>query len=151
MKKVVMFFCSLLVFSITNAQTIEDVQVQPVYSLVRGSSPPDPAAYIWGEIANNLQGVNIHLFQSEVKEVYAQQNNYRLAFNLLKTSSFILKLEVRLDGGNWTTLYDDTSIQSVGWYVPPSGQGYNDLGEHISLMFVIILKALQVLLSGHIN
>jgi hypothetical protein len=35
MKKVVMFFCSLLVFSITNAQTIEDVQVQPVYSLVR--------------------------------------------------------------------------------------------------------------------
>jgi hypothetical protein len=38
---------------------------------------------------------------------------------------------VRLDGGNWTTLYDDTSIQSVGWYVPPSGQGYNDLGEHI--------------------
>ena len=116
------------------AQTIDNVQLLFPPGPVLGSTPNDPAAYVWTEYSNVTQGVNIHLIKSEKKEVFLQQNNHKLAFNTLGSATFLYKVEIKYDEEDWIEIFnsednDDVSAtQSVGWISTPTN--FNSIGNH---------------------
>jgi len=129
MKNTFMFFlAALCLYQSASGQAIENVQLPVKMLTVTGSTSDDPAAYVFEEVANSLQGVNIHLPPTEAAFIFMQSGNCRLTFNTLTTSFFFNKLDVNYDNTGWISLYDGATKQSHGWIEPPGS--FQTLGSH---------------------
>lgn len=126
MKKILFFVCLL---NQVYAQSIVNVQLPVAAYTISASSPNTPASYQWYEVPNTLQGVNIFLPPTEAADIYLQQNNARLAFNVLYSGSFMFKLELNYDNQGYQTAHQELSgFESYGWIDPPAF--FKTIGNH---------------------
>jgi hypothetical protein len=108
-----------------------NIQLPVSISTSSVQSSLDPEDYLWAEVSDLLQGVNIYLPPATSPyrpDVYMQQGKGRLAFSVENTGSFLDKIEVNYDNSGWITAYEGISRENWGWLEPPGF--FRTLGHH---------------------
>ena len=100
--------------------------------MLTGSTPNDPDHYIWEEKSNNIQGVHLCVLNADVIPIYIQQNNNYINFTSRFSPSaallFMLKIEVNVDDGGFTNVYNGSAKQDIVWY--GSSAAFANPGDH---------------------
>ena len=109
------------------AQPIENIQVYASSVFVDGSTPADPDFYEWEHIANNLQGVDIDVIDTEVKRITIQQNNAKLSVNTRNHPYPFNRVEIKYDDDEWIVVSEETTT-TVGWLDLP--ETFQTIGIH---------------------
>lgn len=122
----------VIIYSSTYSQISENWMQQTANFVVEGSTSTDPNTFIWGEETNLFQGVHIYLYPAEKVPIYIEQDNNYINFSTRiddeNATEFILVVEVQVNGGGWSTLYEGSSKQDVVWF--DSRYNFPDIGTY---------------------
>jgi len=113
-------------------QISDDWKSQSTAYVIEGFTPADPDYYIWGEKSNIMHGVHLCLLNAEVIPVYIQKDiNYINFTTRIGPSSallYMLKVEVNVNDGGFSTVYLGSAKQDVVWYT--SSAVLSQIGEY---------------------
>lgn len=104
-----------------------DWKYQVPGALVLGSTSNDPNSYSWAQESSIMQGCGINLSPTEITDIYIQQNNAKINFDLSPVD-LIIDLQANVDNGGYFTLYNGSPVTSYLWNSP--GSLISTLGNH---------------------
>jgi hypothetical protein len=129
---IILLFTKLIFVEQLNGQICDDWKSQSTAYVVTGSTPNDPDFYIWEEKANIMHGVHLCVLNADVIPVYIQQNinyiNFTSRFSPVMAILYMLKLEVNINDGGFSTVYSGSAKQDIVWYT--SSAFLPDIGEY---------------------
>lgn len=111
----------------------DDWKQQTANYVVIGYTSNNEDDYIWEEKTNQTQGVHIYVNPSEIVPVFIQQNNNVINFSTRSSPeglayTWMTKVKVSVDGGDYFEIYSGSSITDVVWYT--SSDHFPLLGEN---------------------
>jgi len=113
-------------------QICDDWKSQSTAYVITGSTPDDPDFYIWEEKSNVMHGVHLCMLNADVIPVYIEQNinyiNFTSRFSPTAAFLFMIKLEVNINDGGYSTVYSGSAKQDIVWY--NSSATLSNLGEY---------------------
>lgn len=96
------------------APSAPDWKYQVTTNVLISSTSSNPNAYTWHAEQSLMQGCGISLLPTELVEIYLQQTYSKINFDVAPVNGFV-NLDVNVDNGGWTNLYNGSTVTNYLW------------------------------------
>jgi hypothetical protein len=124
----------MLMHSYVNAQLSEDWKHQNTSFVVIASTPATAQSYVWSEVTNITQGIQVVLSPPKVVTIYAEQGNVAFEFTGQNSdpidvdiAAIFISLEIKIDAGSFISIYEGEPVLNVVW---DGTSTFTGLGNH---------------------